>query len=324
MAVQTPNRNISYAYNPDGSLQSVTTPAGYRYEDGLQTKPFFPNDTAEIVTYDELGRVDVIKTVKIDPVTKAELAVLASYDYEPNPAGDRTEVMDHYHCLVLVNSEVTPSVYEHGWIKRAMNLYSELIFPRLVDWGMQGDLFRRQRQDLLAQPAGRVLEIGFGTGLNLPFYSKAVTQLTAVDPNPGMSRLARQRIARAPFPVDVRAASAETLPLPDNQFDWAVSTWTLCSIPDVLRALEEIRRVLVPGGQLAFIEHGLSEEPGIQRWQHRLTPLQQVVGDGCRLNRDFSQLLPAAGLICQELEQFYTGNAPKILGYTYRGIAIKG
>ncbi len=202
--------------------------------------------------------------------------------------------------------------------------YSRLIFPRLVDWGMQGDLFRQQRQDLLAPVTGEALEIGVGTGLNLPFYPPAVAQLTAIDPNPGMNRLAERRRDRAPCPVVFQAASAEALPFPDAQFDWAVSTWTLCSIPDVLAALREIHRVLKPGGRLAFIEHGLSAETGIQRWQQRLTPIQQRIGDGCRLDRDFSQLVPAAGFRDLELDQFYTDDVPKILGYTYRGLAIKG
>ncbi len=205
-----------------------------------------------------------------------------------------------------------------------MKLYSQWLFPRLVDWGMQGDYFHRQRQWVLAQPQGHVLEIGFGTGLNLPFYGAAVTHLAAIDPNPGMGRLAQARVARAAFPVAVQQAGAEALPYPEAVFDWAVSTWTLCSVPEVLGALREVWRVLKPGGQFAFVEHGLSEEPAVQRWQHRLTPLQQVVGDGCRLNRDFSQLLPAAGFRLSVLERFYAAAEPKILGYTYRGLAVKG
>ena len=140
-----------------------------------------------------------------------------------------------------------------------MGLYSRVVFPRLCDWVMSDPRMAGLRSELLADVGGEVLEIGFGTGLNLPHYPEHVRRITTVDPNPGMNRLARRRIAEGGIDVDQRVLSGEALPFEDGTFDCVVSTWTLCSIPDAGRALGEVYRVLRPGGRFVFLEHGLSE-----------------------------------------------------------------
>lgn len=139
-----------------------------------------------------------------------------------------------------------------------MNLYRRIIFPRLLDLALSGEGMERYRRQLLAHVQGAVLEIGFGTGLNLPCYPEHIHKITGVDPNPGMGSLARRRIASSPIAVDWQVADAQKLPFPSQSFDSVVSTWTLCSIPNVAKALREIRRVLRAGGKLFFLEHGLS------------------------------------------------------------------
>lgn len=203
-----------------------------------------------------------------------------------------------------------------------MGLYCDWIFPRIVDWGMRAELLTRQRRDLLAGARGAVLEIGFGSGLNLPHYPRAVTSLVAIDHSRGMLRLARERIASAAFPVESRLLDGENLPSPEQRFDTVVSTWTLCSIRDVGRALREARRVLRPGGRLLFVEHGLSPEPAVRVWQRRLNPIQNRIGGGCNLNRDIAALVEGSGFRMERLELFYLDSAPKWLGYTYKGSAL--
>ncbi|MFQ3584227.1 MAG: class I SAM-dependent methyltransferase [Cyanobacteriota bacterium] len=203
-----------------------------------------------------------------------------------------------------------------------MNIYRRVIFPRLLDLSLSGELVGCYRRELLANVQGAVLEIGFGTGLNLPHYPQHIENITALDPNPGMGSLARRRIACSSIAVDWQEGDAQELPFPNQSFDSVVSTWTLCSIPDLARALQEIQRVLRGGGKLFFLEHGLSEDPKVQRWQNRLNPIQKVIADGCNLNRDMAQLIREAGFQFEELERFYMPNEPKFIGYIYRGIAI--
>lgn len=204
-----------------------------------------------------------------------------------------------------------------------MGLYSRLIFPRLCDWAMRAPHIARLRRDVLAGANGEILEIGFGTGLNLEHYPERVRRLTAVDPGVGMSRLARHRIERNPIDVDLRVQSAEELPFEDGRFDCVVSTWTLCSIRDARRAIGEIGRVLKPGGQFLFLEHGLSEEPNVQRWQRRFTPLQRRVADGCRLDVDIEALIRRRAWDKVRVERFLLEGTPRIVGSMYRGLAVK-
>jgi ubiquinone/menaquinone biosynthesis C-methylase UbiE len=168
-----------------------------------------------------------------------------------------------------------------------------------------------------------VLEIGGGSGLNLLHYPIQVTDVTVIDPNPGMIALTEKRLDDVFFPVETLIATAEQLDFADNTFDTVVSTWTLCSIPDVNQALDEIYRVLKPDGQFLFVEHGLSPDPQIRTWQHRLNPLQKNLFDGCHLNRDHQTLVQLHGFALNRQEQFYAPGWPKLLGYTYLGIATK-
>ncbi|PSN19911.1 SAM-dependent methyltransferase [filamentous cyanobacterium CCP5] len=203
-----------------------------------------------------------------------------------------------------------------------MGFYAEKIMPRLIEWTMSGEPFSQYRRELLADTYGQVLEIGFGTGLNLAYYPEAVDSLTIVDPNPGMGAIVSRRVEASAIPVDKRTLSGEALPMADGSFDCVVSTWTLCSIPAVDQALQEIHRVLKPGGKFFFIEHGLSPEPGLQTWQNRLTPLQKVIADGCHLNRQIQDLVEGQ-FEDLSVETFYAEKTTKILGYLYRGVATK-
>lgn len=203
-----------------------------------------------------------------------------------------------------------------------MGFYSRVIFPRLMDWAMSEKVFEQYRQDVLANVTGNVLEIGFGTGLNLPHYPDRIQTLAIVDPNEGVNAIAQKRIQASPITVESHILSGESLPMADQTFDSVVSTWTLCSIPNVEQALQEIHRVLKPAGRFFFIEHGLSEDPNIQTWQNRLTPIQRIIGDGCHLNRNMQALIEKHFQILS-LKRFYADKTPKVVGYMYQGIATK-
>lgn len=204
-----------------------------------------------------------------------------------------------------------------------MGFYSRVIFPQLMDWSMSSSpALGEYRQQILSKVSGEVLEIGFGTGLNLPYYPEHIQKLTVIDVNPGMNSLARKRIQTSPISVDIQFLSSESLPMADNSFDSIISTWTLCSIANVDQALQEIYRVLKPGGKFFFIEHGLSEEPQVQVWQNRLNTLQKIIADGCHLNRNIKQLIDSHFQILQ-LEQFYAPDMPKTHSYMYQGVATK-
>ncbi len=204
-----------------------------------------------------------------------------------------------------------------------MGFYSQVIIPNLLDWSMSNPQFSEYRQEILSDVSGKVLEIGFGTGLNLRHYPKHIKKITTIDVNPGMNAKAQKRIQASSIQVDNKVLNGETLPMPDNTFDSVVSTWTLCSIAQVDQALKEIHRVLKPGGKFFFIEHGLSNDSKVQVWQHRLTPLQKVLADGCHLDRNIEQLVKNY-FSSVTLEKFYDAQFPKISGYMYKGIAIKG
>ncbi|ESA31980.1 methylase involved in ubiquinone menaquinone biosynthesis [Leptolyngbya sp. Heron Island J] len=203
-----------------------------------------------------------------------------------------------------------------------MELYSRLIFPRLLELTMSGRELGSYRQSLLQSVKGQVLEIGFGTGLNLPYYSDGVTALTVVDPNQGMTAIATPRIQSSNLDITLQIASAEALPMASESFDAVVCTWTLCSILHIDQALSEVHRVLKPGGKFFFIEHGLSPEPGVSTWQRRITPLQRRVADGCHLDRPMANLVKTV-FDQVELEEFYAIDLPKLLGYFYKGSATK-
>ena len=188
---------------------------------------------------------------------------------------------------------------------------------------MSGEHLSEARGELLSGVTGKILEIGFGTGLNLPHYPPGTESITTVDVNPGMQALATRRIEESSIAVDTRVLDGEQLPMEDETFDSAVSTWTLCSIRNAEQALREVYRVLKPGGRFFFLEHGLSPEPAVRRWQHALTPLQRLVADGCHLNRDMKGMIGGQGFEFRESSEFYMEGVPRPYGYTYRGVADK-
>jgi ubiquinone/menaquinone biosynthesis C-methylase UbiE len=190
-----------------------------------------------------------------------------------------------------------------------------------MDWVMGGEEFQRLRTTALRDARGEVLEIGFGTGLNLPHYPAGISSLSLVDPACILPQKAAERAARVPFPVHRQHITAETLPFRDYQFDSVVSTWTLCTIPDPVKALHEIRRVLKPDGCLLFLEHGLSNDARTAAWQHRLNPIQNVIGCGCNLNREIDQLIKQSGLQILQLVRFRMPHVPRIGGEMYQGLA---
>ncbi len=203
-----------------------------------------------------------------------------------------------------------------------MGIYSNLVIPYCIDFAMSGSTLQSYRQNLLADVSGEILEIGFGTGLNLSYYPDNVNKITTIDPNPGMQRLARSRIAKSQITVNYKVLNGESLPMPNDSFDSVVCTWTLCSISLVDQAIAEIHRLLKPGGKFFFIEHGLSQDAQIQVWQNLLTPVQKILADGCHLNRKISDLVRQK-FPNVTTEQFYAPKLPKVIGYMYQGIAIK-
>lgn len=204
-------------------------------------------------------------------------------------------------------------------------LYRRYILPPLLDRAMSDRRISRYREPVLAPAKGRVLEIGFGTGANLKHYPPGVRRLEIVEPDAALNARAARRIAASDRDVIVHDLSAERLPFDTASFDTVVSTFTLCSIPDVESALAEVHRVLKPGGQFLFLEHGLSPEPHVARWQHRLTPLQKIIGGGCHLDRAMRPLIERAGLQIQlaGYEERYAPKLPKFVAWLTSGVARK-
>ncbi|MGB6457225.1 MAG: class I SAM-dependent methyltransferase [Streptosporangiaceae bacterium] len=202
-----------------------------------------------------------------------------------------------------------------------MGLYGEQVVPRILNVVCGTKTAEPLRRRVCEGLAGQVVEIGFGSGLNVPFYPAAVTQVAAVEPSDVGWKLAARRLAAAAVPVQRSGLDGQRLPFPDDSFDAAVSTWTLCTIPDVAAALRELRRVLKPGGRLHFLEHGLAPDERVRRWQRRLDPLQQRVAGGCHFTRPIVELLTTAGFTIDELDVFYEQGAPKFAAADSLGIA---
>ena len=204
-----------------------------------------------------------------------------------------------------------------------MGLYSHHIFPRFMDWVMAGEEFRRLRTDLLSGLHGEVLELGIGTGLNLPHYPKTITWLNAVDPANLLPKIVTKRSTSQSFPIRIQHVTAESLPYDDRSFDFVVSTWTLCTIPDPVKALREVRRVLKPDGVFLFLEHGRSQDAKLAAWQDRLNPIQNIIGCGCNLNRKIDHMITQAGLKIMTLDRFQMQSVPRPGGAMYKGTATR-
>jgi ubiquinone/menaquinone biosynthesis C-methylase UbiE len=203
-----------------------------------------------------------------------------------------------------------------------MGLYGEQVLPRIVNvaCGLKNNEPLRRR--VCAELDGEVVELGFGSGHNVPFYPEAVKRVAAIEPADVGWKLARKAVSASPVPVERSGLDGQSLPFADDSFDAALSTWTLCTIPDVAAALSEVRRVLRPGGTLHFLEHGLAPDERVRRWQHRLEPVQKRLFGGCHLTRPIVDLLAAAGFTITELDVFYEEGAPKFLAADSLGTAV--
>jgi ubiquinone/menaquinone biosynthesis C-methylase UbiE len=182
-----------------------------------------------------------------------------------------------------------------------MNVYERRVLPHLLHFAMRQQALQPFRTRIIGAAKGRVVELGIGSGLNLPLYGSAVSSITGIEPAPELLRMAATRAAVASAPVELIRASAEALPLESGSVDTVVTTWTLCTIPDVRQALREARRVLKPDGILLFVEHGRAPEPGVARWQDRLDPVWHRLAGGCHLNRSIDALIFAAGFRFEHL-----------------------
>src|SRR5262245_21411612 len=203
-----------------------------------------------------------------------------------------------------------------------MNPYDRWILPRLTDWAMSSERTMPYRRRMAAAARGVVLEVGMGSGTNLPCYGHSVTRLTGVDPSLELLQLAAGRAREAAFPVELLRGAAHALPVADGSVDTCITTFALCAIPDPDRALTEMRRVLRPGGTLLFVEHGRSPDGAIARWQDRVTPVWKHLAGGCHLNREPERLVRAAGFRVDSLETGYAPG-PRLFTYLYEGRATK-
>jgi len=205
-----------------------------------------------------------------------------------------------------------------------MGFYSNVIIPFFYDSSMDSKEINEGRKSILSKiTEEEILEIGFGTGINLKFYPDSVKKIIGLDSNNGMLKQAQKKISNGRFQIELIKQGSESLPFPEYSINAVVSTYTLCSIKEVTAALKEINRVLKPGGKYYFLEHGLADNPKTQKWQHRLNPVQNIWADGCNLNRDMKFLITNAGLKIVELKNYYMKRDPKIVGYMYEGIALK-
>jgi ubiquinone/menaquinone biosynthesis C-methylase UbiE len=204
-----------------------------------------------------------------------------------------------------------------------VGLYQDQILPRFQEKVMDRKATRDVRARVCAALGGDVVEIGFGTGLNALHYPAEVARVVAIEPSMVCMRIAKPRIARSPAVVELGGLDGERLDLPSESFDAVLSTWTLCTIPDLGTALAEIRRVLKPDGALHFVEHGHAPDLKVARWQHRLEPLNKRLAGGCHLTRKIPETIELAGFVVEQLSSYYFKGEPKPFGYTFEGRAVK-
>ena len=198
--------------------------------------------------------------------------------------------------------------------------YDRHILPHLIDVAMRAPMAARERQLLIPMAHGTVLEIGAGSGLNMPFYGSKVDKLYALEPNQKLRQKAAPKADSTTFEVEFLGLKGEDIPLDDQSINTVVTTWTLCTIPDPAKALQGMYRVLKPGGQLLFVEHGRAPSPRLSRWQDRLSPIWSCCAGGCQLNRRPDRLICEAGFTLESLEQGFL-EGPKLLTYHYKGLA---
>jgi len=204
-----------------------------------------------------------------------------------------------------------------------MGFYNDIILPRLCDLAMRNKQLVPFRERVIGAAEGRVLEIGVGSGLNLPFYRPQANEILALEPAPRLVTMARTASRASTMPIKFLEASAEAIPLDAHSVDTVVTTWTLCSIPLAPTALAEMRRVLRPGGRLLFVEHGLAPDAGVRRWQDRLTPIWRCCAGGCHLNRPIATMIEEAGFRIDRIETGYIPG-PRPMTFMYEGSARPG
>jgi len=204
-----------------------------------------------------------------------------------------------------------------------MSLYEKYVLPKFLNCACGSKPVARQREKVVPLAEGRVLEIGIGSGLNLPFYDKTkVDEIWGLDPSEELSEMARTVATHEGMKVNFISSGAEEIPLPDNHFDSVLITYTMCTIPEVIRANTEIRRVLKEQGKMIFCEHGVAPDDNIRKWQKRINPFWGKIAGGCNINRNIPSLIQESGFDIVEMEEMYLPNTPKIAGYNFWGYAV--